>query len=158
MYTIGRLARRARVKADSIRFYERQGLISPTSKTASGYRLYTDAAIRRLAFIKQAQRCGFSLADIGELLQIDIDHTARGARYRLAAEKKAEIDGTIAALQAMSNALTLLLADSGEKGALEKKPADESRLLTAMETCLADQRKAVSTRTAAATPGPPLRK
>ena len=70
MYTIGRLARRAKVNPDSIRFYERQGLLSPETKTDAGYRLYTDDAVRRIAFIKHAQRCGFSLAEIGELLHM----------------------------------------------------------------------------------------
>src|SRR4051794_26311382 len=70
MYTIGRLARRAKVNADTIRFYEREGLLSPAGKTGSGYRLYGDEAARRIAFVKHAQRCGFSLADIGALLAI----------------------------------------------------------------------------------------
>ena len=70
MYTIGKLARKTRVKADSIRFYERQGLIGPEAKTRSGYRLYTDAAVRRLLVIKNAQRCGFSLDEIGTLLRL----------------------------------------------------------------------------------------
>jgi MerR family Zn(II)-responsive transcriptional regulator of zntA len=70
MYTIGRLARRARVNVDSIRFHERQGLLAPETKTDSGYRLYTDDALRRIAFIKHAQCCGFSLAEIGDLLRM----------------------------------------------------------------------------------------
>src|SRR6186997_288819 len=97
MYTIGILARRAKVNADSVRFYERQGLLSPATKTNSGYRLYTDDAVRRIAFIKQAQRCGFSLAEVGELLQMHSGNPAARLRgYRLAAEKQADIRKTIA--------------------------------------------------------------
>lgn len=70
MYTIGRLVQRAKLNVDSIRFYERQGLLFPETKTDSGYRLYNDGALRRITFIKHAQRCGFSLAEIGELLHI----------------------------------------------------------------------------------------
>src|SRR5687767_3798089 len=103
MYTIGRLARRARINADSIRFYERQGLLAPATKTDSGYRLYDDDAVRRIAFIKHAQRCGFSLAEIGELLQMDSSEPAVRARaYGLAAVKQLEIDDTIEALRTMS--------------------------------------------------------
>lgn len=111
MYTIGTLARRAKVHPDSVRFYERQGLLSPATKTASGYRLYTDEAVRRIMFIKQAQQCGFSLAEVGELLQMhNGDPTARADGYRLAAEKQADIQKTIVLLQAMSEALSGLLA------------------------------------------------
>ncbi len=111
MYTIGRLARRAKVNADSVRFYERQGLLSPATKTDSGYRLYTDDAVRRITFIKQAQRCGFSLAEVGELLQMhNGDPAARLDGYRLAAEKQADIRKTITLLEAMSEALAGLLA------------------------------------------------
>ena len=110
MYTIGTLAKRARVKPDSIRFYERQGLIAPAAKTHAGYRLYTDAALRRVTFIKHAQLCGFSLTEIGELLRMhQAEPKARKAACRLAAEKKKEIDKTLAALHAMSDALTTLL-------------------------------------------------
>ena len=54
MLTIGKVAERAQVSADSIRFYEREGLIRPAAKSESGYRLYTEEAIRRIEFIKQA--------------------------------------------------------------------------------------------------------
>ena len=109
MYTIGRLARRARINTDSIRFYERQGLLSPATKTDSGYRLYTDDAVRRIGFIKHAQRCGFSLAEISDLLQMHKGEPARTRGYRLAADKQTEIENTIEALRTMSEALSCLL-------------------------------------------------
>ena len=134
MYTIGRLARRAKVNADSIRFYERQGLLSPATKTDSGYRLYTDDAVRRIAFIKHAQRCGFSLAEIGELLQMhNGDSTARSDGYRLAAEKQAEIRNTMEALQSMSDALSCLLAARTEAGSAAHIQLDQNPLLSALE-------------------------
>ena len=140
MYTIGRLAKRARVKADSIRFYERQGLVVPETKTSSGYRLYTDTAVRRITFIKHAQRCGFSLAEISELLQMhDANPAARKAGYRIAAEKKNEIEKTITALRAMSAALTSLLASAAETGGAEGNGSEDNALLTAFETCLSEQ-------------------
>ena len=141
MYTIGRLAKRARVKADSIRFYERQGLVVPETKTSSGYRLYTDTAVRRITFIKHAQRCGFSLAEISELLQMhDADPAARKAGYRIAAEKKNEIEKTITALRAMSAALSSLLASGAESGgSAEAAAGEDNALLTVFETCLSEQ-------------------
>jgi MerR family Zn(II)-responsive transcriptional regulator of zntA len=119
MYTIGKLARKTRIKTDSIRFYERQGLLAPEAKTRSGYRLYTDAAVRRLLVIKNAQRCGFTLEQIGTLLRLGAGPaTSNRAAYRMLAEKKHEIDKTIDSLRAMSDALTVLLAarDSCEAG------------------------------------------
>src|SRR5690349_17287029 len=111
MYTIGRLARRTKVNTDSIRFYERQGLLSPATKTDAGYRLYAEDAVRRLAFVKHAQQCGFSLAEIRKLLQIHSnDASARSGGYSIAEEKLAEIQKTLAALRAMSDALSSLLA------------------------------------------------
>ena len=113
MYTIGRLAHRAGVNADSIRFYERQGLLAPSQKTASGYRLYADDALRRLAFIKHAQRCGFNLADIRELLAFDSrDERARAGAIAVAERKLAEIGDVRVALTRMEQALTDLLAAS----------------------------------------------
>src|SRR5688572_19397085 len=112
MYTIGKLAKRAAVNTDCIRFYERQGLIAPARRTDSGYRLYTDEALRRVAVIRHAQRCGFSLAEIGELLQVRSGASGAGIDgYRLAVEKKAQIEKTIEALKAMSEALSLLLTN-----------------------------------------------
>ena len=105
MLTIGRLAKRARVSTDSIRFYEREGLIGPTAKTSSGYRLYSDAALDRLGFIKHAQRCGFSLAEIRSLLPESGNRTRSDEFYRLAAEKRAQIEETMEALRTMSEAL-----------------------------------------------------
>jgi MerR family Zn(II)-responsive transcriptional regulator of zntA len=138
MYTIGRLAKRARVKADCIRFYERQGLVSPANKTPAGYRLYTDATLRRIIFIKHAQRCGLSLAEILELLQLHAKAPdARAAALRRVALKKRELDITIATLHALSAALASVLAPSSEpRSALATSSDSESPLLDALEACL----------------------
>jgi DNA-binding transcriptional MerR regulator len=134
MYTIGRLARRAKINADSIRFYERQGLLAPATKTDSGYRLYTDDAVRRITFIKHAQLCGFSLAEISELLQVhNPEPSARARAYRLASDKQAEIDNTIEALRTMSEALSCML-DAREADAQRGPvPFEESALMNALE-------------------------
>ena len=138
MYTIGRLAKRARVKADCIRFYERQGLLAAAGKTPSGYHLYTDLTLRQIVFIKHAQRCGMSLAEIRELLQV---HSAapksRAAALRRIAQKKRELDTTITTLHAMSAALASLLTTTAQ-GCDESEIASdsESPLLATLEACL----------------------
>ena len=71
MYRIGELAKACGVKADTLRFYEKNGLISPGIRNESGYRLYGEQDKRRLEFIIRAKSVGFSLADIGELLALD---------------------------------------------------------------------------------------
>jgi DNA-binding transcriptional MerR regulator len=109
LYTIGRLAHRAQVTADSIRFYERQGLLTAATKTASGYKLYDDRAVRRLAFIKHAQQCGFNLAEIHELLLAVCAQGGHAGGLELAERKLADIRKLREALGRMERTLTLLL-------------------------------------------------
>lgn len=68
--SIGRVAHAARVSVQTIRYYERLGLIATVSRTAGGYRVYRPEAIERLAFIKHAQALGFSLDEIKEILRL----------------------------------------------------------------------------------------
>ncbi|MGL5284914.1 MAG: Zn(2+)-responsive transcriptional regulator, partial [Aeromonas sp.] len=71
MYRIGELAKACGVKADTLRFYEKNSLIAPSIRSDAGYRLYSEEDRRRLEFILRAKSVGFSLADIGELLDLD---------------------------------------------------------------------------------------
>jgi MerR family Zn(II)-responsive transcriptional regulator of zntA len=136
MLTIGKVAERAQVTADSIRFYEREGLIKPAQKSASGYRLYTGEAIRRIGFIKHAQQCGFSLAEIRELLELrSTDSACCDDIYRVAVEKKLQLAKKIKALNAMSSALSGLI----EICSHDKKPLDECPILGALEEGLQEQ-------------------
>ena len=122
MYTIGRLARHARVNADSIRFYERQGLLSPSTKTASGYRLYGEDALRRLTFIRHAQRCGFNLAEVGELLKLNThDESAQESSRALAVRKLADIRECQVALSRMEQALTRVMESPPDSRAPDAK-------------------------------------
>ena len=134
MLTIGKVAQRAQVTADSIRFYEREGLIRPAGKSESGYRLYTEEAIRRIEFIKQAQECGFSLADIRELLELrSTDSACCDDIYRVSVEKKLQLERKIKALNAMSQALTRLI----DMCSHDRKSLDECPILGALEAGLA---------------------
>ncbi len=134
MLTIGKVAERAQVSADSIRFYEREGLIRPAKKSESGYRLYTEEAIRRVEFIKQAQECGFSLADIRELLELrSTDKACCDDIYRVSVEKKLQLEHKIKALNAMSQALTRLI----DMCSHDRKSLDECPILGALEAGVA---------------------
>jgi MerR family Zn(II)-responsive transcriptional regulator of zntA len=91
--------------------------------------------LRRITFIKHAQRCGFSLAEIGELLHMhNCDSARRVDAYGLAAKKQAEIRETMEALEGMSEALTSLLAERAVEPAESAMHYDESPILRALET------------------------
>jgi DNA-binding transcriptional MerR regulator len=128
LYTIGRLAHRAQVTADSIRFYERQGLLAAATKTASGYKLYDDRALRRLAFIKHAQQCGFNLNDIGGLLIAATARDEHGHGLQLAEHKLADIRRLRGVLEYMERTLTLLL-----QAPRENKETATAPVVTAFE-------------------------
>jgi DNA-binding transcriptional MerR regulator len=134
MLTIGKVAEQAQVTVDRIRFYEREGLISPAKKSESGYRLYTEEAIRRIAFIKHAQQCGFSLAEIRELLELRRAESACcDDIYRVALEKKLQIEAKVRALNAMAQSLGALI----EKCSRDQRPLYECPILGALEAGLA---------------------
>ena len=69
--TIGRLANAAKVGIDTVRFYERAGLLRKPQRTAAGYRLYAESDVARLCFIRRAKALGFSLEEVGELLRLN---------------------------------------------------------------------------------------
>ena len=103
---IGELAERADVNLQTIRYYEREGLLPEPPRLSSGYRVYPDSTVRRVRFIKRAQEIGFSLAEIRELLSLRIDAQRTSAEVRSLAEAKiADIEGKIRTLKAMKTAL-----------------------------------------------------
>lgn len=73
MYRIGELAKQCEVRTDTLRFYEKHGLLAPSSRSDSGYRLYNEKDAERLRFILRAKAVGFTLAEIIELLSIELD-------------------------------------------------------------------------------------
>jgi len=68
-FTIGELAKAAGVPSSTVRYYERQGLLRPSSRSASNYRLYSESELERLRFIRAAQATGFTLEDVTRLLR-----------------------------------------------------------------------------------------
>ncbi|HKU71085.1 MAG TPA: MerR family transcriptional regulator [Burkholderiales bacterium] len=106
---IGTLAKRAGVSIDTVRYYEKSGLLSPQSRLASGYRRYGDEQVSRLRFIRRAQDLGFTLKDIRELLGISKQRDV--ARLKRAAEKKlADVQARLAALTRVRDGLATLVA------------------------------------------------
>lgn len=108
--TIGQVARQAGVGVETVRYYEREGLIPAPPRSASGYRHYPADSVRRLAFIRHAKALGFSLADIRELLALRTEPGASSAPVRHLAETKLmEIRDKIAALEKMQQTLEHLV-------------------------------------------------
>ncbi|MHB1872278.1 MAG: heavy metal-responsive transcriptional regulator [Steroidobacteraceae bacterium] len=106
---IGALAKRAGVRIDTIRYYERSGLLSPKTRLQSGYRRYSEAELARLRFIRRAQALGFSLKEIRELLTLSKGRDV--ARVKRAAQTKlADVEQRIAALERMRSGLASLIA------------------------------------------------
>lgn len=102
MLTIGQLAKRAGVGVETIRFYEREGLLAAPGRLPSGYRQYPPEAVDRVKFLRRSQRLGFTLREAKELLALRDDPAARRRDVReRATEKLADIDARIAELQAM---------------------------------------------------------
>ncbi|HEU0116924.1 MAG TPA: heavy metal-responsive transcriptional regulator [Thermomicrobiales bacterium] len=109
--TIGAVARSAGVSIDTIRYYERIGLVASADRTAAGYRVYSPEATARFRFIKHAQQFGFTLAEIRELLTLQFDAGAPCAEIGARAlDKVAEIDVKIAGLAAVKSTLLDLVA------------------------------------------------
>ncbi len=107
--TIGLVARRAGVGVETVRFYERQGLIEEPPRRVSGYREYDDDAVARLGFIRRAKELGFTLKEIKELLSLRRDPSMPAVDVRRRAESKiADIEAKIEMLQKMKNALKTL--------------------------------------------------
>ena len=96
---------------ETLRYYERRGLIDVPPRTAAGYRDYPDAAVDSLRFIKRAQELGFSLHEIEELLRLDAGRPdSCDAARALAVSHQADLERRIADLQRMRDSLGDLIA------------------------------------------------
>jgi len=122
-FTIGEVARRAEVGVDTVRHYERLGLLPPPARRLSGYRQYADADVRRLRFIRRAKALGFSLEDIRSLLELsaDGDRGVRGVHARAQARLD-DIEARIAELQRMRRGLKKLVDACPGDGRLDGCP------------------------------------
>lgn len=110
-FTIGRLAKAAGVNVETVRYYQRRGLIGEPTKPPGGHRRYPALVVDQIAFIRRAQQLGFSLAEVKDLL--DLSHGRNTAKTRAIAEKKiASVDLHLAHLTKMRGRLKELIAAS----------------------------------------------
>ena len=109
--TMGALATAADVGVETVRFYERKGLLPRPPRTPAGYRQYPPASVARLRFIRRALGLGFTLEEIRDLLELRVDEVAAcGAVEAGARAKILQVDGKLAELRRIKRALTRLVA------------------------------------------------
>jgi MerR family copper efflux transcriptional regulator len=125
----GDLAKQAGVNVETLRFYERKGLLPKPPRRLSGYREYPVESVRRIRFIKRAQELGFSLKEIQELLTLKVRSGVTCAEVREKAEQKvADVRQKIADLKAIEKALHKLTATCSGRG-----PATDCPILDHLE-------------------------
>ncbi|MEO5830698.1 MAG: heavy metal-responsive transcriptional regulator [Rhodanobacter sp.] len=121
--TIGAVAKRVGVAIDTIRYYEREGLLPEPLRRASGYRSYGDGAIAQLRFIRRAKNLGFTLEEIRELLTLSADRQGGVKAVKQRAQKRlAAIDQRIVDLQKVRDGLAQLVASCPGHGKPEQCP------------------------------------
>lgn len=120
---IGELAQRSGVGIDTVRYYERERLLPRAQRLASGYRVYDDADLKRLRFVRRAKTLGFTLPEIRDLLTLS-DHRDQdmSALKGVAAEKLADVRARLVELDRMREALETLIASCPGHGALAQCP------------------------------------
>ena len=121
--SIGELARQANVNIETIRYYERRGLISEPPRNNSGHRQYSREAVRRTDFIKRCQALGFSLKEIEEILELRITSESTCADMKShVTEKLTYVDKKIDELARIRDALSRLQKKCAGKGPIGKCP------------------------------------
>jgi len=119
--TIGDIAVAAGVGIETVRYYERRGLVPQPARAMGGYRRYGGAHVHRIRFIKRAQDLGFTLEEVESLLELE-DGADRRAIRRIAGARLAEIRRRIAGLRRMERALTHLLHECESHGKAPRCP------------------------------------
>ena len=123
----GEVAARAGVNIQTLRYYERRGLIPEPERRASGYREYPPDAVRVIRFIKRSQELGFTLSEVEELLRIRGDQTASCAEVRASAKAKIDdIELKVQSLRAMKRALGILVNSCTSDGSARECPILEA--------------------------------
>lgn len=123
LLTIGQVARQAGLGVETVRYYEREGLLPTPGRRPSGYRQYGPETVPRLRFIRRAKDLGFTLREIKDLLTLATDHEATRADVRGRAEAKiADIEARVADLLRVGAALRTLTAACDGQGPLDGCP------------------------------------
>jgi len=122
--SISRVADAAGVNLQTVRYYEREGLLPPAPRTAANYRAFPPESVRRIRFIKRAQELGFTLQEIRELMALTPEAGDDCATVRaLAKEKVSQIKAKVASLNRMRRTLERLIRECpGEGGTLDRCP------------------------------------
>ncbi len=124
---IHKVANQADVNVQTIRFYERKGLVLPASRNSSGYRQYTEDALRRIRFIKHAQEIGFSLREVANLLSLQVVPDSTCGDVKAQAEAKIrDVDDKIRKLQERKAALGRLVEKCDEEAPVSECPIIEA--------------------------------
>jgi MerR family transcriptional regulator, copper efflux regulator len=132
--TIGQVAKAAGLGIETIRYYERERLLERPARRSSGYRQFDEVAVKRLRFIKQAQRLGFTLREIRELLALRLNPSSTRNQIRERAQAKvADIELRIAELQRMKSALLPLIEACDGQGDISGCPILEAMDQPALE-------------------------
>ena len=125
--TVGKLAQRAGIGIETVRFYERKGLIKEPPRNESGYRQYPEDVVSRILFIRRAKELGFTLKEIDELLSLKVDPESTCADVRERAEAKiADIDQRLGILRRMKNALQTLVIKCNSESQTDDCPILEA--------------------------------
>ena len=125
--TIGKVAKQAGVNVNTLRYYERQGVLAKPVRNGSNYRVYPEDTVLRVRFVKRAQELGFSLAEIKELLNLRISEEASCGDVRDQAQSKIQdLDGRISSLRAMRRVLSKLVAQCSGEGPVSECPILEA--------------------------------
>lgn len=125
--TIGQLAKNAGVGVETVRFYERKGLLASPNRRPSGYRQYGEEVVNRLRFIKRAKELGFTLNEIKDLLSLRLDPTTTCADVKERAEEKIDdIEAKIRTLRRMKNALVKVTKACSGRGGTSECPILEA--------------------------------
>ena len=128
-YSRGQIADLADVHIETLRFYERKGLLAPPQRSPGGYRRYSEKDLKRLRFILTAKRHGFTLQEIKDLLNLRVSSTSTCAQVQQKArEKISVIEEKLHELRRMKKALLALAASCHGEG-----PADDCPILEAFE-------------------------
>ena len=116
-FSIGKLAKRSLVNIETIRYYERRGLLPEPSRRESGYRQYSPDAVARLEFIRHGKELGFTLTEIMELLALRVDPDTSCADVKARADAKiTDVHDKIRSLLRIERALTRLAAQCHGQG------------------------------------------
>lgn len=120
---IGELATQAAVNVQTLRYYERRGLLEPPRRSPSGFREYVPSTVRRVRFVRRAQRIGFTLEEIRDLLALwaDSSHSCRAVERRASATLS-RIDMRIKDLRRMRQALSKYVAACHDETCLPECP------------------------------------